>query len=71
MNDGFLGQIHGYARIEDGLPSVAPLFLRPAHVAQDDDAVLDGWLASLTPIEFERILDSLARSDFAASAAAS
>ena len=47
--------------IEDGLPLAAPLFLQVLAFDQPDDLLFDGWLASLVPEQFERILDSLAR----------
>ena len=39
--------------------------------AQEGDVLLDGWLASLTPDQFARILDSLARPRIERRAAAS
>ena len=36
-----------------------PRLFQPADVIQSDDALLDGWLASLTPDQFERILGAL------------
>ncbi|MCC7370201.1 MAG: hypothetical protein IT306_17385 [Chloroflexi bacterium] len=40
-----------------------PLLLQPADLmpADDDDEILDTWLASLGPREFELILSNLAR----------
>ena len=61
MNDGFLGLVNGARRIEDGLPIAAPFVLQSPDLTQPDDSLLDNWLASLTPDQFERILDSLAR----------
>jgi hypothetical protein len=41
-----------------------PMVLLAADVAQyDDDAVMDSWLASLEPREFELILNRLAAVD--------
>ena len=71
MNEAFAFPINAHRRIEDGLPIASPLLLPVADAAQPDDAMLDSWLASLTPAQFERILDSLARSDLAGSAVAS
>ena len=65
MNDGFLGLVDGSRRIEDGLPIAEPFYLQTPEVTQPDDSLLDAWLASLTPDQFERILDSLARQPLA------
>jgi hypothetical protein len=43
---------------EDRRPSRGALGTFDA--AQYDDDVLDQWLASLTPVQFERVFDSLA-----------
>ena len=61
MNDGFLGLVDGSRHVVDGLPIASPLYLQAPDIAQPDDSLLDAWLASLTPDQFERILDSLAR----------
>ena len=60
MNDGFLGLVDGSRHIEDGLPLASPLYFQTPDLPQPDDSLLDSWLASLTPTQFERILDSLA-----------
>ena len=65
MNDGFLGLVNGSRRIEDGLPIATPLYHQIPDVTQPDDSLLDAWLASLTPDQFERIFDSLARQPLA------
>ena len=70
MNDGFFGPVDGSRRIADGLPIAVPLYLQTPAIAQPDDGLLDAWLASLTPGQFERILDSLARQPLASSATA-
>lgn len=70
MNGGFLGLVDGTRRIEDGLPIVAPFVLQSPDVTQPDDSLLDNWLASLTPDQFDRILDSLARPHMASVATA-
>ena len=67
MDDGFVAPLDGTHRIEDGLP-LAELFLLAPH---QDDAMLDAWLASLTPNGFGRILDSLTRSVVTTASAAS
>jgi len=61
MNDAFLGLVDGPRHIEDGLPPVEPFFLQPPDASQQDDAMLDDWLASLMPDRFGDILDSLSR----------
>ncbi len=61
MTDGFLGLVDGTRRIEDGLPLATPFVLQAPDITQTDDSLLDGWLASLTPNQFERILNSLAQ----------
>lgn len=70
MNDGFSGLVDGARRIEDGLPIAAPFALQSPDLTQPDDSLLDNWLASLTPDQFERILDSLARPRLASVATA-
>lgn len=48
------------------------LYLLPtSDMSLEDDATLDGWLASMTPDQFDRVLDALARSSVERSAAAS
>ena len=52
--------------------TIEPLLFQPSDVIQpDDDALLDGWLASLTPNQLERILDVLALERVSRRAAAS
>ena len=70
MNDRFLGLVDGSRLVEDGLPLATPLYLQTPDVAQPDDGLLDAWLASLTPGQFERFLDSLARQPLASAATA-
>jgi hypothetical protein len=42
----------------------SPVLLRAADVANyDDDAVMDSWLASMDPREFELVLSRLAEGD--------
>jgi len=70
MNDGFLGLVDGSRHVEDGLPAASPLYLQSLDITQPDDSLLDAWLSSLTPDQFERILDSLARPPLASAATA-
>ena len=71
MEDRYLSLVDGARRDQAGLPLAEPLFLQFPAPVQSDDAMLDGWLASLTPSQFERILDSLARQPIATAASAS
>lgn len=61
MNDGFVGLVDGARRVEDGLPLPTPVLLQSLDATQPDDTLLDSWLASLTPNQFEHILNALAR----------
>ena len=70
MNSGFLGLVDRTRRIEDGPSLAEPPYVSSLDVAQPDDIVLDGWLASLTPKELEHILNSLAGECIASSARA-
>jgi hypothetical protein len=47
------------------IPFESPILLRAADFApyDEDDAVMDGWLASLDSSEFELILSRLAETD--------
>jgi len=47
------------------IPFESPILIRAADVApyDEDDAVMDSWLASLNPREFESILSKLAETE--------
>jgi hypothetical protein len=60
MESGFLELVDCNRRIGDGLAIAEPLYVHPTDLAHQDDSLLDGWLASLTPDQFEHILKSLA-----------
>lgn len=61
MNGHFASLVDIPRPSADGLPIPDPFLFAPPDVPQQDDALLDDWLASLTPARFGQILDSLTR----------